>query len=181
MLSHVRLFVTPWTSPPGSSVNGIFQARILEWVAKSSRGSSWPRNQTHVSCISCTWRWIFYHCATIVSTNGTLSLLKMQLQLGLNYWIHLNNEKIKVPKVRAMAKKTAHQWGKKSRKTADWLDGWECVVVSSRRCYVPGWLWKNRDKCCHLSNLIVGRKGTGWHMGGYDTKWWVGGGQFLYY
>ena len=32
---------------PGSSVHGILQARILEWVAMpSSRGSSWPRNQT---------------------------------------------------------------------------------------------------------------------------------------
>ena len=41
-------------SPPGSSVHGIFQARILEWVAISySRGSSWPRDQTRVSCISC--------------------------------------------------------------------------------------------------------------------------------
>ena len=36
-LSHVQLFMTPWTvarqAPPGSSVHGIFQARILEWVA----------------------------------------------------------------------------------------------------------------------------------------------------
>ena len=39
--------------PPGSSVNGILQARILEWVAISfSRGSSWSRNQTLVSCIA---------------------------------------------------------------------------------------------------------------------------------
>ena len=38
-------------SPPGSSVHGILQARILEWVAISfSRGSSWPRDQTWVSC-----------------------------------------------------------------------------------------------------------------------------------
>ena len=37
---------------PGSSVHGIFQARILEWVAISfSRGSSTPRNQTWVSCM----------------------------------------------------------------------------------------------------------------------------------
>ena len=40
-------------SPPGSSVHGIFQARILEWVAMpSSRGSSQPRDQTHVSCVA---------------------------------------------------------------------------------------------------------------------------------
>ena len=37
-------------SPPGSSVHGILQARILEWVAIfPSRGSSQPRDQTHVS------------------------------------------------------------------------------------------------------------------------------------
>ena len=42
-------------SPPGSSVHGIFQARILEWIAFSfCRGSSWLRDRTHVSCISCT-------------------------------------------------------------------------------------------------------------------------------
>ena len=39
-------------SPPGSSVQGILQVRILEWVAiASSRGSSRPRDQTQVSCI----------------------------------------------------------------------------------------------------------------------------------
>ena len=36
----------------GSSVLGILQARILEWVAMLSRGSSIPRNQTCVSCIT---------------------------------------------------------------------------------------------------------------------------------
>ena len=40
-------------SPPGSSVHGILQARILEWVAiPFSRGSSQPRDQTWVSCIA---------------------------------------------------------------------------------------------------------------------------------
>ena len=39
-------------SPPGSSVHGIFQARILEWIAMlSSRGSSHPRNRTCDSCL----------------------------------------------------------------------------------------------------------------------------------
>ena len=38
-------------SPPGSCVHGILQARILEWVATfSSRGSSWPKDWTWVSC-----------------------------------------------------------------------------------------------------------------------------------
>ena len=39
---------------PGSCVHGIFHARKLEWAAISySRGSSWPRDRTCVSCISC--------------------------------------------------------------------------------------------------------------------------------
>ena len=44
-------------SPPGFSVHGIVQARILEWVAiLFSRGSSPPRDWTCISCISCIGR-----------------------------------------------------------------------------------------------------------------------------
>ena len=51
-LSHVRLFADPMDcSLPGSSIHGIFQAKVLERVAISfSRGSSQPRDQTWVSC-----------------------------------------------------------------------------------------------------------------------------------
>ena len=53
-------------SPPGFSVHGISQARILEWVAiSSSRASCWPRDWTHVCCVSCIGRRVFYHCVTI--------------------------------------------------------------------------------------------------------------------
>ena len=59
MLSHVQLFVTPLDcSSAGSSIQGIFQARILEWVAYS-RGSSWPKDWTHVSCCFCIGRRFF--------------------------------------------------------------------------------------------------------------------------
>ena len=52
-------------SPPGSSVRGILQARILEWVAMSSqRGSSQPRDWTHISYVSCIDSLILYHWAT---------------------------------------------------------------------------------------------------------------------
>ena len=41
-------------SLPGSSIHEIFQAKVLQWVAISfSRGSSQPKDQTHVSCVSC--------------------------------------------------------------------------------------------------------------------------------
>ena len=54
MFTCVQLFVIPWTvGLPGSSVRGILQARILEWVAMpSSRGSSQPRDWTQVSYIA---------------------------------------------------------------------------------------------------------------------------------
>ena len=44
---------------PSSTIHGIFQARILEWVAISfSRGSSQPRDWTHISYVSCIGRWV---------------------------------------------------------------------------------------------------------------------------
>ena len=47
---------------PGSSVHGILQARIPDWVAiPSSRGSSWPRDWTHASYVSCIGRQVLYH------------------------------------------------------------------------------------------------------------------------
>ena len=50
-------------SPPGSSVHGVFQARILEWVAISfSRASSQPTKRTQVSCIESG----FPHCRQIL-------------------------------------------------------------------------------------------------------------------
>ena len=52
-------------SSPDSSVHGIFQARLLEWVAiSSSRVSFWPRDRTYISCISFIDRRILHHCAT---------------------------------------------------------------------------------------------------------------------
>ena len=52
-------------SPPGSSVHGIFQARILEWIAISpSRWCSCPRDGIRVFCVSCIDRWILYHWVT---------------------------------------------------------------------------------------------------------------------
>ena len=62
------LTLQPHGPPPGSSSCGIYQARILEWFAISfSKGSSWPRNQTCVSCITdilLHWRQSLSHGAT---------------------------------------------------------------------------------------------------------------------
>ena len=72
-------------SPSGSSVLAIFHARILEWVSMSfSRGSSRLRGQTHVSCVSCTGRWIFFTTASPgKSSEYALFLLILFLGKGL--------------------------------------------------------------------------------------------------
>ena len=68
MWSVAQACLTLWDptdcSLPGSSVSGILQARILELVAISySRGSSQPKDQTHISCIG---RWVLYHWSSLV-------------------------------------------------------------------------------------------------------------------
>ena len=58
LVSAMHSTISDWgdpmdCSPPGSSVRGVSQAKILEWAAvPSSRGSSRPRDRTHISCVS---------------------------------------------------------------------------------------------------------------------------------
>ena len=53
--------VTPWTARQAPLSMGIFQARLLEWVAISfSRGSSRSKDQIRISCVSCIGRRILY-------------------------------------------------------------------------------------------------------------------------
>ena len=60
--SRVQLFDALNCSLLGSSVPGILQARILEWVTMPfSKGSSQPRDWTHTSYISCVNRRVLYH------------------------------------------------------------------------------------------------------------------------
>ena len=76
-------------SPPGSSLHGIFQARILEWVAISfSRESSQPRDWI---CVSFIGRWILYHWATwearqlsLVVGSYFLKLLSLRIGCSLS-------------------------------------------------------------------------------------------------
>ena len=69
-------------SPPGSSVHGILQARMLEWEAiPTSRGSSWPRDWTH-------WEWL----NLVLFCSG--SRLQWSNWLGCHHlktWLELEN------------------------------------------------------------------------------------------
>ena len=72
------LWDTMGCSPPGSSVHGILQARILGWVAmSSSRGSSWPRNQTQVSRIIGGFFTIWATREALAITNATDTLISV--------------------------------------------------------------------------------------------------------
>ena len=71
---------------PGSSVHGILQARILEWVVISfSRGSSPPRNQSRVSDISCMGRQVLPLLSQLGSPISHTILLLLFLLQFKNY------------------------------------------------------------------------------------------------
>ena len=119
-------------SPPGSSVLGILQARILEWVAMTScRGSFRPRDRTRVSHVSCIGRWILY-------------LLSHQESPWSTHFISLTVRTI---------------WGDKWANSGstdeeprgmEWLDhtGWSCILAGpeSNSRALP-WL----GNCCRMS------------------------------
>ena len=74
-------------SLPGSSVHGILQARLLEWVANSfSRGWSLLRDQTRVSCIG---RWVLHHWASRVALR--VSVLVIKRKVKVSEW-NINNQ-----------------------------------------------------------------------------------------
>ena len=82
-------YTTLWNamdySPPGSSLHGIFQARILEWVAiPFSRGSSQTRDQTQVSC----GRGRFFTCCTTKEAqyNVLIYIMLIQFWVVSYYW-----------------------------------------------------------------------------------------------
>ena len=72
-LSCVWLFCNPMDcNPPGSSVHGISQARLLEWVVISfSRASYWTWDWTHVSCIDrqILYYWVTWEACAILTQN----------------------------------------------------------------------------------------------------------------
>ena len=85
--SHLTLCDPKNCSPPGSNVHGISQARILEWVTITySRRTSWPRDRTQVSCISCIGRQILYHWCQLFAIY--ISLMKCLLR-SLAYFLFI--------------------------------------------------------------------------------------------
>ena len=86
-------------SPSGASTHGIFWVRMLEWVAISfSRGSSLPRDWTHIYYVTCIGKCILYLCATWEahellrpigwSRNDVVRLLRLSLKRPCSLCFH---------------------------------------------------------------------------------------------
>ena len=96
LLSHfspVQLFCDPMDcSLSGSSLHGILQARILEWIATSSSGvSSQPRDQTCISSLHvfCIGRWVLYHLCHLGSGIRELKVMRcFQLKILEEVKVH---------------------------------------------------------------------------------------------
>ena len=75
-------------NPMDYTVHGIFQARILEWVAIFfSRGSSRPRDQIHVSCID---KWVLYYWATRTHINIVYTYKEIHLHFYMEEFFLLS-------------------------------------------------------------------------------------------
>ena len=73
--------------PPDSSVQGSLQARLREWLSKSSsRRSSWSGNRTHLSCVSCIGRQILYQWATWEAPSY---IIKEKIKDQIWSWVNL--------------------------------------------------------------------------------------------
>ena len=85
-------------SPLGSSVHGIFQARILVWVAISfSRGSSWPKDPTCVSCLSreILYCWVTWEVETRITLNYLVFVFSLPTCQASTMDPYLNSNRIK--------------------------------------------------------------------------------------
>ena len=91
-------------SLPGSSLHGIFQTRVLEWVAISfSRGSSWPRDRTGVSHI--VGRYFIVWATREVNYSSTWAYI---------FWVILDfkySDSLPPTSTFLLARKSVHIWG----------------------------------------------------------------------
>ena len=87
------LFATLWTVAYQAPLSmGILQARILEWVdISSSRESSWCRDWTYISRVSCIGRWVLYHWATWGAFKLNLYTVKFLPENTLKYTENTHN------------------------------------------------------------------------------------------
>ena len=131
---HAQPCPTLWPmacSLPVSSVHGILQVRILDWVnVSSSQGSSWPRDQTCVSCVSGIGKQILYHWATweaqyvlICACKHTLSFRFCMSPLERKDWV------------------THSQWINYGKERIQWWNLVDVILTKWSTSTLPGIMW----------------------------------------
>ena len=157
-------------NPQGSSVHGILQARILEWVAiSSSRGSSQPRDRTQVSCIVGGFFAIWATREAQTSSGHLLSIITVdvfkddlflfiQTLWSKYYNFHLQNEE------------PEYQSYQETCSSSHWLNITltslrMCVLCSVRRAGICTFLpWKQKDEWCEFITFPVNKMAA--------LQWW---------
>ena len=110
-------------SPLGPSVHGFLQERILEQIAISfSRASSWPRDPTHITCISCIGRQVLYRCA--------IWKARKEREWGENVWGGWGQNRYRIQ-------------GEGRNLEYIWLDLRRQREVESTRCFDTIWMLKD--------------------------------------
>ena len=145
--SHVRLCDGVDCSPPGSTVHGILQARILEQVAmSSSRGSSLPRDRTQVSYVSCIVRQVLYHQCPWGSPQKRYIYTCIQVDMYMCVYIHIYSNFLYQETI--ITKNYV-----KNRKDSDLLDFQVCysLVSSPFVILMPLNLTNKLDSICWIS------------------------------
>ena len=142
-------------SPLGSSVHGISQARILEWVPISfSRGSSSPRNQTCISSTGVGIIWIIYHWAIQEDPTVTYSKMWSVIEQIISQFVWKYKKKKKTLKSQSNLEKEEWNW----RNHPAWLQALlqshrhqDSMVLAQRQKYRSmEQNRKPRDKSTHL-------------------------------
>ena len=149
--SCVWLYATLWTVARQAPLSmGILQARILDWVAMPySRGSSWCRDQIHVSYISCTARWVLYHEYQLGSPICFCLKIQPVHSEGDQPWDFFgrNDAKAETPVLWPLHVKSwligkdsdaGRDWGQEKGTTEDEMAGWHHWLDGCESEWTPG-------------------------------------------
>ena len=134
-----QILCDPGLSPPASSVHVISQAGALQWVTiSSSRGSPWPRDQTHcISCVSCIGRQILYHCTTWEVPRNPLEDFKCGSNVIILTFVFV----FRVFKILCGDNHHADCY--------KWLFSWEIIREEK------SWIWREEYKVSHIVNILL--------------------------
>ena len=130
---------------PGSSVHGILQERILQWVSMpSSRRSSWPRDQTSVSYVSCT--------GGLFTTSATWEVLmyclKFTWHFGSHVFVGMTATKLNISRsfnltnrsgASKRAKPRVTEWGDPYGDYSSWSQSWKWKWLSQVQLFEIPW------------------------------------------